>query len=103
MISEHFEKNMVEPGEMVGVIAATGTGEPLTQMNLNSFHQAGVARMTGTTQGVPRMREIFSVTKNRIQHRPLSFYQNIIDTLDSSSDPITGHYCERAWGYIFNI
>lgn len=46
---------------------------------------------------------IFSVTKNRIQHRPLSFYRNIIDTLDSSSDPITGHYCERAWGYIFNI
>ena len=46
---------------------------------------------------------IFSVTKNRIHHRPLSFYKNIIDTLDSSSDPITGHYCERAWGYIFNI
>jgi DNA-directed RNA polymerase II subunit RPB1 len=63
-VMTNFEKNMVEPGEMVGVIAASATGEPLTQMNLNSFHQSGVARMTATTQGVPRMREVFSVTKN---------------------------------------
>nr|YP_010806469.1 DNA-dependent RNA polymerase 2 subunit Rpb1 [Bodo saltans virus] len=63
-ISKSFIKNTVEPGEMVGVIAATATGEPLTQMNLNSFHQSSVARMTATTQGVPRMREVFSVTKN---------------------------------------
>jgi DNA-directed RNA polymerase II subunit RPB1 len=63
-VSTNFENNMVEPGEMVGIIAASATGEPLTQMNLNSFHQSGVARMTSTTQGVPRMREVFSVTKN---------------------------------------
>lgn len=63
-ISYNFEKNMIEPGEMVGVIAACATGEPLTQISLNSFHQSGVARMTATTQGVPRMREIFGVTKN---------------------------------------
>jgi DNA-directed RNA polymerase II subunit RPB1 len=63
-ISTSFEKNIVEPGEAVGVLAAAATGEPLTQMNLNSFHQSGVARMNAATQGVPRMREVFSVTKN---------------------------------------
>ncbi len=63
-ISDSFERNIVEPGEMVGVIAATATGEPLTQMNLSSFHQAGVSRTNANNLGVPRMREIFSVSKN---------------------------------------
>lgn len=60
----NFEKNIIEPGEAVGIIAASAAGEPLTQMNLNSFHQSSVARMTSTVQGVPRMKEIFSVSKN---------------------------------------
>jgi DNA-directed RNA polymerase II subunit RPB1 len=64
IIAKNFERNMVEPGEMVGVIAATATGEPLTQMNLSSFHQAGVSRTNVGNMGVPRMREIFSVSKN---------------------------------------
>lgn len=63
-ISTGFIKNLVEPGEMVGVIAATATGEPLTQMNLSSFHQAGVSRTNVGNMGVPRMREVFSVSKN---------------------------------------
>lgn len=63
-ISSTFEKNIVEPGEMVGVIAACATGEPLTQMNLSSFHQAGVSRTNANNMGVPRMSEIFSVSKN---------------------------------------
>lgn len=63
-ISRLFEKNIVEPGEMVGVIAASATGEPLTQMNLSSFHQAGVSRTNANNMGVPRMSEIFSVSKN---------------------------------------
>jgi DNA-directed RNA polymerase II subunit RPB1 len=63
-IKYNFIKSIVEPGEMVGVIAATATGEPLTQMNLSSFHQAGVSRTNVGNMGVPRMREIFSVSKN---------------------------------------
>jgi len=64
MIVDNFRQNMVEHGEMVGVIAATGTGEPLTQMNLKAFHQTGVARTNTANGGVPRMKEIFSVSKN---------------------------------------
>lgn len=36
-ISVNFNKNMIEPGEMAGVIAAQSVGEPLTQMTLNSI------------------------------------------------------------------
>ena len=32
-IISNFNKNMVEPGEMAGIIAAQSTGEPLTQMS----------------------------------------------------------------------
>lgn len=34
-ISYNFKKNIVEPGEMVGIIASQATGEPLTQMSLH--------------------------------------------------------------------
>lgn len=61
-ISRNFLKSMVEQGEMVGVIAGTATGEPLTQMNLSSFHSSGVSRKNVGSVGVPRMREIFSAT-----------------------------------------
>ena len=62
-IAKNFERNIVEPGEMVGVIAATATGEPLTQMNLSSFHQAGVSRTNANNLGFPRMKRILVLVK----------------------------------------
>ena len=38
-----FEKSRINPGEMVGAIAAQSIGEPATQMTLNTFHYAGVS------------------------------------------------------------
>jgi DNA-directed RNA polymerase II subunit RPB1 len=58
-----YNKNIIEPGEMVGVIAGQSMGEPLTQFTLNSFHHAGIASVSSTTQGVPRIRELLSVSK----------------------------------------
>ena len=63
-MSRVFEKNMVEPGEMVGIASATSIGEPLTQMTISSFHQSGVMRKNTTAGGIPRIRELFSVSKN---------------------------------------
>jgi DNA-directed RNA polymerase beta' subunit len=37
-IRTFFEKSLVHPGEMVGVVSAQSIGEPATQMTLNSFH-----------------------------------------------------------------
>jgi DNA-directed RNA polymerase II subunit RPB1 len=64
-IIDNFNKNIAEPGDMIGIIAAQSTGEPLTQMTLNSFHHSGIASMSATTQGVPRIKELLSVSKNQ--------------------------------------
>lgn len=58
-----FKRNIVQPGEMVGVVAAQSTGEPLTQLTISSFHSAGIASMAATTNGLPRIKELMSVSK----------------------------------------
>lgn len=62
-IESQFQKSLVHPGEMVGVIAAQSIGEPATQMTLNTFHYAGVSSKN-VTLGVPRLTEILNVAKN---------------------------------------
>lgn len=62
-IETQFQKSLVHPGEMVGVIAAQSIGEPATQMTLNTFHYAGVSSKN-VTLGVPRLKEILNVAKN---------------------------------------
>ena len=61
-IESQFQKSIVHPGEMVGVLAAQSIGEPATQMTLNTFHFAGVASKK-VTSGVPRLKEILNVAK----------------------------------------
>nr|QFG73582.1 MAG: RNA polymerase Rpb1, domain 5 [Megaviridae environmental sample] len=60
-IKESFNKAVIQPGEMVGVLAAQSIGEPSTQMTLNTFHQAG-KRTTGM-MGIPRIKEIVHFSK----------------------------------------
>ena len=62
-IDTQFQKSIVHPGEMVGVVAAQSIGEPATQMTLNTFHYAGVSSKN-VTLGVPRLKEILNVAKN---------------------------------------
>jgi DNA-directed RNA polymerase II subunit RPB1 len=59
-----YKQAIVHPGEMVGVIAGQSTGEPTTQLTLNTFHLAGVASKSNVTRGVPRIEEILRLTKN---------------------------------------
>ena len=60
-IITEYTKSLVEPGEMVGSLGAQHIGEPSTQMTLNTFHSTG-SGVVGM-QGVPRLREIISITK----------------------------------------
>ncbi len=60
----NYNKSIVSPGEMVGVIAGQSIGEPTTQMTLNTFHLAGVASKSNVTRGVPRIEEILRLTRN---------------------------------------
>ena len=59
-----YKRSLVNPGEMVGMIAAQSIGEPTTQMTLNTFHFAGVASKSNVTRGVPRIEEILSLSEN---------------------------------------
>jgi DNA-directed RNA polymerase II subunit RPB1 len=59
-----YKKAIVNPGEMVGMIAAQSIGEPTTQMTLNTFHFAGVASKSNVTRGVPRIEEILSLSSD---------------------------------------
>lgn len=61
-IEARFNAAQVNPGEMVGPLAAQSLGEPATQMTLNTFHYAGVSSKN-VTLGVPRLKEIINVAK----------------------------------------
>lgn len=72
-IESRFCRAAVDPGEMVGVLAAQSIGEPATQMTLNTFHFAGVSSKN-VTLGVPRLKEILNVAKN-IKTPSMTVYQ----------------------------
>lgn len=61
-IETRFKQAQVQPGEMIGALAAQSLGEPATQMTLNTFHYAGVSAKN-VTLGVPRLKEIINVSK----------------------------------------
>ena len=76
-----FKEALVHPGEMVGVIAGQGIGEPTTQLTLNTFHLAGVASKSNVTRGVPRIEEILRLTKNP-KNPSLTVHLKPLDELD---------------------
>jgi DNA-directed RNA polymerase II subunit RPB1 len=57
-----FNRAVVEPGEMVGVVAAQSIGEGTTQMTLNTKHSAGLSK--GSAMGVPRIKELLNNAKS---------------------------------------
>lgn len=51
--------DIVEKGEVVGIIAAQSIGEPGTQLTMRTFHSGGVVSGEDITQGLPRIQELF--------------------------------------------
>jgi DNA-directed RNA polymerase II subunit RPB1 len=67
LLESLFQTNLrskVQPGDMVGGIAAQSIGEPATQLVLNTFHLAGVSQRS-VVRGVPRFKELLSLTKEQ--------------------------------------
>ncbi len=62
-ISENYNKNIIQAGEHAGILSAQAMGEPVSQMTLKAFHKAGIAAISDTLQGVPRIKELFSLSK----------------------------------------
>jgi len=63
-IEQLFIKSHIEPGDAVGPVAAQSIGEPCTQLTLNTFHLSGVGGKSTVTRGVPRLQELFHLSKN---------------------------------------
>jgi DNA-directed RNA polymerase II subunit RPB1 len=70
-----YSRSLVEPGEMVGIIAAQSIGEPTSQMTLNTKHITGVATQSSANMGVPRIKEILSYSKT-IKTPQMTIYFN---------------------------
>ena len=62
LIIKKYNSALIEPGEMVGILAAQTLGEPATQMTISNFHMAGISG--GGTTGVPRLKEIYTPSSN---------------------------------------
>ena len=73
VILKELNESMVEPGEMVGVLAAQSIGEPSTQFTLNTFHSTGMAAMGTGMIGIRRIKELLNCTKN-IQTPKMTIY-----------------------------
>jgi DNA-directed RNA polymerase II subunit RPB1 len=63
-IERFFVNAVAQPGEMVGIVAAQSIGELGTQATLDSFHSSGTAAAVKATSGVPRLKELLSVSKH---------------------------------------
>jgi DNA-directed RNA polymerase II subunit RPB1 len=63
-IERCFWQSIAHAGEMVGIIAAQTMGENSTQLVLDSFHSSGTVAAVKATSGVPRFKELLSVSKN---------------------------------------
>jgi DNA-directed RNA polymerase II subunit RPB1 len=62
-VSYNYNKNIIQAGEHAGILSAQAMGEPVSQLTLKAFHKAGISAISDTLQGVPRVKELFSLSK----------------------------------------
>ncbi|MBU2100748.1 DNA-directed RNA polymerase subunit A'' [Candidatus Micrarchaeota archaeon] len=67
-----YLKNLVEPGEAVGIIAAQSIGEPGTQLTLRTKHYAGAAEVS-VGSGIQRVEEIVD-GRSRSKYPTMTIY-----------------------------
>ncbi len=76
---------IVEKGEVVGIIAAQSIGEPGTQLTMRTFHSGGVAGGDDITQGLPRIQELFEARPSKYQ-AIISEIDGIVKNVNSEKD-----------------
>lgn len=72
-IVKSYNKNIIEAGEMVGIISAQSICQPVTQMTLNAFHHSGIGSKSTSNMGLPRIRELLGLSTN-IKTPEMSIY-----------------------------
>ena len=80
-----YKQSIVHPGEMVGIVAGQSTGEPVTQLTLNTFHNAGTSSKSNVTRGVPRIEELLRLTKNPKSPSLTIYLKKADETIQSRS------------------
>ena len=92
-IKLNFIKALVEPGEMVGIIAAQSIGEPTSQMTLNTKHSAGAAGISSaTTSGVQRIEELLHFSKDIKTPQMIIYFDDKICTDKTKVNKITSYF-----------
>ena len=77
---------IVEKGEVVGIVAAQSIGEPGTQLTMRTFHSGGVATSgDDITQGLPRIQELFEAREPKGKGI-ISEIKGIVSKVDVRSD-----------------
>jgi DNA-directed RNA polymerase II subunit RPB1 len=82
-----LSRALVEPGEMVGVVAAQSIGEPTSQMTLNTKHSAGKAGVSG----VARIKEIMSYSKSSKSPQMTIYFDDAYNSSKSDTNLITSY------------
>jgi len=90
-IKVSFSRSMVEPGEMVGIVAAQSIGEPTSQMTLNTKHFAGVAGKGSVNMGVPRIKELLSYSKSIKTPQMVVYFDKKYNTSKSDTNIISSY------------
>jgi len=79
-IINQFVRSRIEPGEAVGLKTGEANGQPMMQLTLNSFHQAGSA--TANQSGIDTYKELINVTKLRKNTYTTMHFKNKNYTFD---------------------
>jgi DNA-directed RNA polymerase II subunit RPB1 len=87
-----FIKSIIEPGEMVGIIAGQSVGEPTSQMTLNTKHFAGAAKGGSANMGVARIQELFHYSKNIKTPQMMIYFKDSIANDRSAVNKIVSYF-----------
>jgi len=101
-IKFNYMKALVEPGEMVGIIAAQSCGEPLSQMTLNTKHFAGVSGKGSANMGVSRLNELLSYSKKIKTPQMIIYFNDDINTDKNITHKIASSFKHLTIGEIIS-
>ena len=76
--------DIVENGEVVGIVAAQSIGEPGTQLTMRTFHSGGVAG-DDITQGLPRIQELFEAREPKGKGI-ISEIKGVVESIEQKND-----------------
>lgn len=67
-----YRKSVIQPGKAIGMVSAASIGAPMTQLNLNTFHQVGSAKSVG----IDAFKELFNGTAIRKDESTILHFVN---------------------------